>query len=522
QAEASVAFELAYQYFDTALSLFSKDSWQNHYQLILELHNHKAEAAYLSGNIEESYSVVNDIFANAQNILDKAKAWKTKLFLHKVKGEIKETIEAGIEALSNFGFHISLKNSRYVVFWELTKTDFLLRQYPPSRIEALPPMTNKEHLAIIELLDEMMSAAYIYGNNLFPIIICKIINVSLQNGLNSTFPLALLSYASLHINIRGKISKGYNYGKTALVLNDKNPQEKSKAKVFAVYHMFIHHWQNPLQSSLTHLSESYKHFLALGDFEFAGISIASYAGYALFSDKNLGNIHKEAVSYYETIKTLKVANPTHRMQLYLQLVKNLSHNVDHPTKLSGDFFEEETAVSILESNKNYFALFLYYCFKLILSYLFGDFKTALKHVKAFEQFQAGSNGMFSYQVFSTYDALAHLAAYPKLTKQEQRSALTHIKTIQKKIRIWKKHTPINHEHRWHIIEAEYHRVVTRNTKKALRHYKEAISNANQNGFVSFEAIGNELLGKYYLSQKEEDFAEFYLQKALLKYQQWGA
>ncbi|MGB0929854.1 MAG: hypothetical protein ACPGVB_03710, partial [Chitinophagales bacterium] len=84
--------------------------------------------------------------------------------------------------------------------------------------------------------------------------------------------------------------------------------------------------------------------------------------------------------------------------------------------------------------------------------------------------------------------------------------LTHIKTIQKKVRIWKKYAPINHEHRWHIIEAEYHRVVTRNPKKALRHYKEAISTAKQNGFVSFEAIGNELLGKYYLSQKEEDLA----------------
>lgn len=521
QAKESAAFGLAYQYFDTALSLLPKNSWQNHYRMSLGLHNHKAEAAYLSGNIEESHRIIEVIFANAQSTLDKSRAWKTKLFLHKAKGEIEKTIQVGIEALANLDVHISLNNSRYTVFWELTKTNLLLKQYSSSKIEALPLMDNRKYLAVTELLEEMLSAVYIYGNNLFPIVISKIINISLKNGLNSAFPIALLSYASLYINIRGKIPKGYNYGKTALALNDKIPKEKTKTKISTVYHLFIHHWQNSLHSSLLHLSESYKRFLVLGDFEFAGISIASYTGYALFSDKHLGNITKEVTPYYETVKTLKVANPIHRMQLYLQFVHNLSNNVNYPTKLSGSFFEEETTLSILESNKNYYALFLYYCFKLILAYLFGDFKTALKYVQAFEQFQAGSNGMFSYQVFYTYDALAYLAAYSDLTKQEQIAALTHVKSIQKKIRSWKKHAPTNHEHRWHLIEAEYCRV-THKTKKALKHYQKAILIAQENGFISFEAIGNELLAKYYLSQNENNFAEFYLQKALFKYQQWGA
>jgi len=109
-----------------------------------------------------------------------------------------------------------------------------------------------------------------------------------------------------------------------------------------------------------------------------------------------------------------------------------------------------------------------------------------------------------------------------MTLQEQQVALKHVKAIQKNLGRWKKHAPINHEHRWHLIEAEYHRVVTGKAEKALEHYKKAISIAQQNGFVSFEAIGNELLGKYYLSQQENDFAEFYFQKALFKYQQWGA
>ncbi|MGB1241099.1 MAG: AAA family ATPase [Chitinophagales bacterium] len=520
QAKSSTAFGVAFQYFDTAISLLPNKHWKNHYQLTLLLYNKKAESAHLSGHFEECDKILETIFTNAQTPLDKSKAWQIKLFVYKAKGRIHETLQIGIEALSIFEFPLSIEISNYNVFWELTKVNFLLKQYLPKKINSLPSMEDHKYLAIIGILNQMLPAAYMSDTKLFPIIVCKQIQLSLKHGMNEEFPLALLMYSSLSINVLKNIKQGYQYGETALRLTNKLNSEGSKSKVKSVYHTFIHHWQNPLAHSLLNLSAAYKRFLSIGDFEFAGISIATYISYSVFSGKNLKSLSKESLNYYEVMQPLGVINPINRMQLYLQMIHNLMQ-ADYPTKLSGAFFKEETTVPILKNNKSYFGLFIYNSIKLILSYLFGDYQSALKHAQTFETYQMSSTGIFSHYVFCTYDALTHLAAYPDMNPTEQKAALKHVKTIQKKIKAWKKHAPMNHSHHWHLIEAEYWRVKNK-PHKALIHYKQALTSAQKGNFLSMEGITQELLAKYYLSQKEEDFAEFYFQKAILSYQKWGA
>ncbi len=522
KSKASIAFDLAYQYFDTAVSLLPDNSWKKHYDLTLSLHNQKAEVAYLSGKMEDAESILNEILENTQTTLDNAMAWRIKLLVHKAKGEIHETILAGIKALKNLGLHISVKEKKYVAFWEIIKTDYLLKKHLPNKIEALPTMTDPKQLVIIDILHQLMPASYLYGHNLFPMIICKLIALSLKHGINSYLPLALLTYASLCINFRKQIKKGYNYGEMALSLSDKLEGENNRVKVVSIFHSFVYYWQNPLHRSLPKLIESYNRFLALGDFEFAGISIATYISYGFFSDRNLINLRKKAINYYEVVKFLQVMNPIHRIQIFLQVIHNLSNVTDNPTTLAGDFFDEKSTVALLKANKSHFALFVYNSIKIQLFYLFGNYKKAYEFAQEFDVYQtAGTNSMFSYYVFCTYNALAHLAAYPEISKKEQREALQNVKTWQNKLKIWKNHDPDNHAHRWHLIEAEYFRIIQK-PKKAIKHYRKAISLSEQNGFISFEALGNELLGKYYLKQNDEDFAEFYLQKALMNYRQWGA
>jgi len=520
QAKASTAFGVAFQYFDTAISLLPPNHWKNHYDLTLLLYNNKAESAHLSGHFEECDKILKIIFKHAQTPLDRSKAWQIKLFIYKAKGKIHETLKIGIEALSTFDLSLSLEISNYNVFWELTKVNLLLKQYLPKKIEVLPSMQNHKYLAIIGILDQMLPAAYMSDTKLFPIVVCRQIQLSLKHGMNHAFPLALLSYASLFINFKKDIKQGYLYGETALKISDKLTKEGSKTKTNSIYHTFIHHWQNPLIHSLPDLSTAYQRFLSIGDFEFAGISIATYISYSVFSDKNLKSLSKEAYNYYEVVQPLGVINPINRIQLYLQMIHNLIQS-EHPMKLSGDFFEEETTIPILENNKSYFGLFIFNAIKLILSYLFGDYQSALKHAQTFEKYQLSSTGMFVHYVFCTYDALAHLAAYPDMNKMEQRAALKHVRSIQKKIKVWKKHAPMNHAHRWYLIEAEYWRVKNKPIK-ALKHYKQALVLAQKGNYLSIEGITQELLGKYYLSQEEDDFAEFYLQKALICYQRWGA
>lgn len=521
QSRASISFDVAYKYFESALSLLPSNNWEEHYQLTLSLHNNMAEAALLSGNFEQCQILLSKIFENVQNPLDKVKAWQINLQKSKSKAETNATIQVGIQALKNLGFQLTIPDKKYMVFWEIIRTDFLLKQHIPKKIDSLPSMTNQTQLAIVEILNELLTPSYVHGHNLFPLIICKLINLSLKHGGNTVFPFALLTYASICINFRKQINKGYDYGKIALSLSEKEG-ENIHFKVVSIFHTLVHHWKAPLQESLPKLLQSHKRLLALGDFEFAGISMATYLSYSFFSDKNLRSLKREAENHYKVVQALKVMNSDYRMQMYLQAIHNLCNITDNPTVLSGKAFDEVSYLPIFKSNEAFLLLYIYNCLKLNLCYLFGDYQNALKAAKTFEEYSAaGTNGMFSHPAFCTYDALTHLAAFSEMTQQEQQQALKHVKTIQKKMKRWSQFAPHNFEHKWYLIEAELYRVQNK-TKKAIEYYRKAISLARQSNFLSFEAQGNELLGKLYLSLGEEDFAEFYLQKALINNQQWGA
>lgn len=53
-------------------------------------------------------------------------------------------------------------------------------------------------------------------------------------------------------------------------------------------------------------------------------------------------------------------------------------------------------------------------------------------------------------------------------------------------------------------------------------FDKAIMSARKTGFTQDEALGNELAGKYFLSQNDSYWAEVYLSRAITLYSEWGA
>ena len=119
-----------------------------------------------------------------------------------------------------------------------------------------------------------------------------------------------------------------------------------------------------------------------------------------------------------------------------------------------------------------------------------------------------------------YDALAHLASYVGVTPTERQQILKRVGASQKKLKECAQHTPIDYQHKFDLVEAEWLRVLGQKAE-AMELYDRAIAGAQANKYLNEEALACELAAKFYLSWGREKIARVYMIDAYNCYVRWG-
>jgi len=153
-------------------------------------------------------------------------------------------------------------------------------------------------------------------------------------------------------------------------------------------------------------------------------------------------------------------------------------------------------------------------------YLFYRYNRAVKYSNLAELYLSNGNGLTVVPEFYFYSSLILLTRY-SLSKSEQKRILLKVKNNQKKMKKWAHHAPMNHLHKYYLVEAERYRILGKKWV-AIEHYDRAIALAKENEFIQEEALANELTGRFYLAENKAKIAEIYLKDALYCYQKWGA
>ncbi len=130
--------------------------------------------------------------------------------------------------------------------------------------------------------------------------------------------------------------------------------------------------------------------------------------------------------------------------------------------------------------------------------------------------------MFSIPGFFFYKSLIWLVVYPNETaKLKKMSILKKVSANQRKMKKWAHHAPMNFLHKWYLVEAERARVLGKDAE-AIEYYTQAIRGAREHEYVNEEALGNELMAKFWLAKKMKPEARARMAKARYCYQKWGA
>jgi len=520
KAKAATAYSAAVEYFNSGRELLAVNSWENQYELTLALHSEAAEAAYLSGDFDRMETLASVVESCAKTLLEKVKVYEVQIDAYMAQYKLQEALNTGLPVLKQLGVEFPSEPNFSDIGQALGETASILSGKGTEDLIELPLMTDPQQLATITILSSLFSPAYIALPPLAPLVVCKQVNLSVQYGNASLSPYAFAIYSFLLCGM-GDIERGYQLGELALRLVSKLNAKEIQAKTSAMVHSGIQPWKEHLRNTLKPLLSDYYCGLETGELEFAGYAIYEYSYYSYFIGKQLTQLEREIATYADAVSKIHQSAALSYQKICWQAVLNLIEISPDPCHLKGEAYDEETMLQLYQRTNNYLGIHYLYLHKLVLCYLFKNYPEALKNIAQIESYLSAASGQISIALFYFYDSLVRLAVYSDTPQSEQQELIDRVQANQEKIQKWAHHAPMNHLHKFYLVEAERHRVLGEKIE-AIEMYDQAITLAKENEYLNEEALAHELAAKFYLEWGKEKLAKPYLIDAYYAYARWGA
>src|SRR5262245_9001582 len=241
----------------------------------------------------------------------------------------------------------------------------------------LPEMTDASQLAAVDLLSHLMSPSYIAAQQVFCMIVCKMVQLSIAGGYNPFTAYAYVMYGQLLCGRTHDIAAGVQFGNLALKLLERGPAMPMTPKVVVMPSVYILLWKEALTTTFQPLLVSYPLALEHGDFEFARIAALIYCIQRHFLGTELTTVEREMATYRQAISQLQPGPTQAYMEIWHQAVLNLLGHATEPWHLAGAVCDEATILPQLLEVQPFSAVLHLQTVTMVLCYLWEESGLAL-------------------------------------------------------------------------------------------------------------------------------------------------
>ncbi|MBW4612987.1 MAG: AAA family ATPase [Desmonostoc vinosum HA7617-LM4] len=521
RAKKSTAYISAIDHFSKGISLLTINAWQEQYDITLNLHNEIVEAYLLTAQFNQVEQWAQAVLQHAKTVLDTVKAYIARIQAYIAQNNLPLAEQTALSILKQLHIEFPENPTAVEVQQALAATQTRFACYATAALIQLEQMTDPVYLAAMEILVTVVTASHQSVSPLFPLIVCKQIDLSLEHGNSLASASSYSWFGLIQASPSGNLDFCYRAGEVALRLIATQPNDSLKAKTMNITHAFVMHWKRHGRSELQPLLQTHQIGLETGELEHGAYALYNYTGISLTIGRNLHEMEQETEKFDQIITQLQQGTALCFLKIMRQAVLNLRGKAPDPCRLIGDAYDEAVMLPLHQANREQYAICSIYLNKLILSYLFNDYPQAWENAVLAEQNAVALTAALKYTHIYFYSSLTQLALYLTATPTEQANILQNVAVHQAKLEHWAYHAPMNHLHQWHLVEAEKYCVLG-NKAEAIAHYDQAIAKAKENGFIHEEALSNELAAKFYLEWGKERIAGEYMTEAYYGYARWGA
>ncbi|WP_367267901.1 AAA family ATPase [Okeania sp. SIO2C9] len=512
KAKASTAYNATVNYLNIGLELLTANSWETNYELTLALYLEAVEARYLIGDYEQMEQLAQIVQQQAKNLLDQIPVYISKIQAEFAQYQFSQGIDLAVIVIKDLGLELSPRPEEADLLAGLEELKSFLSDRSTEDLKQLPKMTNPEKLALMQILGLIGAVAFVIGSPLWSSIVFALITLSVKWG---NTPASAYGYSCYGIMLwsQGEIKASYELSQITESVFESCAGDALSG--VAVTNMHLRHWQEHLRNSLPSFLEYYSLELSRGDLAFASYNLLFHYFHAFYSGLELTELAHQLNNAVDTVAQIKQESALIRLQIIQQTVLNLSDRCENPCILVGEALDEAK----IQSQDQTLVYLNFH--KLSLCYLFGEYQKSLTISIATQSYFHLITSQYVQVLLYFYGSLIRLALYNKASEEQKQQWLEEVTSHQKQMKIWADHAPMNFLHKFHLVEAEKHRVLC-NYIGAIELYEQAIAGAKENEYIQEEALAKELAAKFYLDWNKETIAQAYLIKAYYAYAQWGA
>ncbi|MGQ3887949.1 EAL domain-containing protein [Legionella sp. CNM-1927-20] len=511
KAKLAAAYYRTDEYLSAGISLINEDSWRENYDLTFQLYKEFAVCKYLISDFTAADQGFSTILNNISDPLNILEINRLKIEMFSTLGKHTESLDAGISILKKLGIKIPIRPNKLQVLSAIFKIKMQLRRTRIEDIE-LQPMTDQMQKAIADLITQLFNSAFIVNQQLFVILICKSIGLSLRYGYTESSSMAMPVYAFVIMHSLNLYDEALSFVKLYNNLKIKYGSSNFEGKNQFVLGSFIEPYQIPLSVCNNTVIKAFKLCCEVGDLVYSNYCNLLLVLHALSAGKDISELKKNLHSFLSFIARVNISDFVTLGQFLEYSIKCLENLEDVDPKRF-NYFEE-----VITKGKNTTELSFFYSNLTRLHFLLGNYEAAIKAGLSHERFSDYDKGLISHIDGKLFLMLALFYNYPHVSKQEQKSYLKQLKVLGTFIKKYAHWCPNNFKAYALLIDAEMARLQNQN---ALGFYEQAIEVGLTRGSILVAAIASEGAGCYCLVNRMDRLAKLYLQNAHRYFKDWG-
>jgi predicted ATPase/class 3 adenylate cyclase len=520
QAQRSSAYEAALSYLRIGQELLPATAWTSDYDLTMALATEYQQCAYLTARYEEAESWIQEMLGRARTNLERAEILAMRTRQYSTTGKMAESIQAAIMGLLLLDMRITDNPDRAAIEREIAAVERNLAGRQIANLISAPPMSDPTQIQAVRLLMEIFPAAFLSGSgNLFPFLVLKSVNISLQSGNSPESAFAYAAYGMLLCGMLDDPALGYEFGKLAVAMNDQFDDIALKSRIIYVYAMFVLHWSEHWSNMTPWFRRGIQAGYQSGDLLYLAYSAQDCIIWDPKLDLETAALeHKKLLSI---VRDCAYQDSLDSGTLFLQMQQNFLGMTDSLCSMNDATFDEQRCVTGMRQRSFMTGIANYHIYKAEICFLYGVHAEALTHVREQDQLMASAMSLPQLARFDIIAFLTLAACLPTMDSAEQVRTRKRMREDLRRMSRRAKHCPANFLHLGLLMEAEFARLAGR-VEPALRLYDQAMEAARRNEFRRDEAMANELAARHLFAVDRRKAAEGYLHAARNLYEGWGA
>ena len=520
RAKAATAYDSALNYLGMGEALLPEDGWERRYPLVFAIAVTRAECEFLTGDKAAAEERLATLSLRAANLVDKAAIACLRTALYTTLARFDGAVEICVEYLREAGVACSMHPTDEEVSAEYERLWTQLGGRPIEALFDLPPMSDRDWRATMDVLTELSTAAFQVDRNLWCLGLLRMANLSAEHG---NCDASCYAYGCMNTVVGGRFGNyqaGLRFGQLGLDLVDQKGLDRFKARVYFTSGAAAIPWGRHVREGTALLRQALAIALETGDYTHVAYVSLFLVSFRLTSADSLAAVQREAESGLEFALKTRFGLIVDCIARQLGFIRSIRGSTPEFGVLGDDRFDEGRVEQQVETSPPYYAC-LYWLHKLQARLYAGDHAQAVAAAAKARALLPAAGGLFEEADYHFYAALAKAAASDSATADERREYAKGLPEHHTQLARWAENCPENFASRAALVGAEIARLEGRELD-AERLYEQAIRSAREHGFLQSEGLAYELAARFYAARGFEVFEEIYLRRARHCYQRWGA